>query len=637
MSNLIRNLVIIAKKLANTSNVDVDTWQQETAAIQKLGNGRLVIHIPSAWSWTSDPQAAELLEGIIDHEALGHGRFTDFSAHDRWSKDGKISWNKLTSAIQNILEDVYIENQAMQVYPGVKSNLCRTVEILQQREFFGNRGTYKDDDPTAGVLVTGLLNVLRSNFISGQDAYLADNAAFFDEVLTRRIGNVWIEVLAIASEVEHSKSTDDNVNLTIRIMDLLKDISKSKAQEGDSEESEDQPGEDESGEGEGGGDGSDNASDSKNQKSKCGGGQAKDDGESEDGEGEGSGDTSDSENQDSQAGSGQSGNEDGADSSDKSSNSKSGSKSKGGKSGKSGSYSQEEIESAKAILKDKNSNEISETEISVGASTAIDKAVKADNKDHGTSAVLKDSFELEDLTQNAMLVAKQLKNSADELMDALVSVTRSEKSNKMTGKRLNNRILSRVKTGNANIFSSKIDGESISTAVSVLIDDSGSMTAKLEDGVFRSDAAKGLMVGMADILDEFECPFEMAIYSDSFAEYKNFEQDWGQIKRSKKVPCIGSGTTTGRAVERVLSSLVVRPEERKLLIVVTDGNTDDLGTLMSCYSEAQLMGIEIASIMVGPMIPSITALASRFNFKAVSTNQSAGIGRFAVQRVLEMI
>ena len=91
-----RNLVILAKWLAGRVNVDVEVYKGQTACIYLAKNGRRVIQIPEDWSYTTDPQAAELLEGVIDHEALGHGRFTDLTARSKAEDEGRIKFTAMS-------------------------------------------------------------------------------------------------------------------------------------------------------------------------------------------------------------------------------------------------------------------------------------------------------------------------------------------------------------------------------------------------------------------------------------------------------------------------------------------------------------------------------------------------------------
>jgi hypothetical protein len=48
---------------------------------------------------------------------------------------------------------------------------------------------------------------------------------------------------------------------------------------------------------------------------------------------------------------------------------------------------------------------------------------------------------------------------------------------------------------------------------------------------------------------------------------------------------------------------------------------------------AKFLGIDIASVMIGPMIPSIERLAQECGFTATAINRVDGLGRFIVDRI----
>lgn len=612
-----RNLMILAKWLAGRADVDVVEYKGSTACIG-LVNGRRVIRIPSHWSYSEDPQASVLLEGIIDHEALGHGRFSDLEGRQKAEEAGLIKFNKMSAGIQNILEDVYIENKAIETYPGVKANLAKMVEILVGRNFFGRPDLFEQVEKPQ-LLMIGLLNILRSRLIPGQCDLLKVNTEALEVLLPRALGQIWVDVLAIGMEVQNSKSTADNIDLTIRIMDLLKTASE---QEPPPEPTDEPP------EGDGGEatDGNESEEDSDGQPSE----DAEPGETSQDPQGQ-----SDSQPGDEscEASSCEGNDVNGVESSGDDA-SEVDSDVEGAKSSKTEScsqFSEEEIQAAKEIV-DSQDQEISETEIGDAISEILQTLVR-----HAGVAQLEVSNSVCSVTDSAMRVCSQIKSISDELQDALLAETRCEKSTKFVGKSLNNRVLSRVKMGNSRVFRQKIEGVGLSSAISVLIDVSRSMEEKMQDGVSRLDGAIGLVYGLGDILDEFDIPFEINAYSERYATMKSFGDDWTQIRRKREAPGFTGGTYTGIAMQRALGNLALRQEDRKQMIVITDGETSDLKVLMSCYSEAKEMGIDIASVMIGPNAPSIQALANMFGFKAVSTNKCAGLGRFTVDRILESI
>lgn len=624
-----RNLMILAKWLAGRVDIDVMEYVGITACIS-IYNGRRVIKIPSHWSYSNDPMAAELLEGVVDHEALGHGRFTDLEGRQKAEEAGLIKFNNLSAGIQNILEDVYIENEAIKTYPGVKANLAKTVEILTKRGFFGSPDKFAMGE-SSSLLRAGLLNILRCRLVPGQADALKENVEALEMILPVMLGKLWEEVLAVAMEVQNSTSTADNIDLTIRIMKLIEDASKQEPQPqpGDDGEKSDEPNEA----------GGDQTSDEQSDSDQSSGEQGQsasgdqpdeeqgDDQDGQDSKGQGGGD---------QPSDGEPSSCKGGDSEDDSGEPMQGEGS-GGQPSKTEpkkgptQFSENEIQAAKDILESQD-DEMPQTEIGEAISEEIQKTAEAGPLSSMTTSEMK--TKVSDLS---MRVCSQVKSISDELQDALVAETRCEKSTKLVGKSLNNRVLSRVKLGNARVFRQKLEGIGLSTAVSILFDMSSSMTEQMADQVSRLDGAVGLVYGLGDILDEFDVPFEVNAYSSTFATMKAFGEDWTQVRKRKERPFISGSTYTGIAMQKALSDLVVRQEDRRLMIVVTDGDTSDLDVLISCYSEAQLMGIEIASVMIGPKIPSIEALASRFGFKASNINKSTGLGRFAVDRVLESI
>jgi cobaltochelatase CobT len=584
-----RNLLILAKWLAGRADVDVVEYKGATACIGLVGERR-VIRIPSHWSYSADPEAAELLEGVIDHEALGHGRFTDLEGRKKAEEAGVIKFTQLSAGIQNILEDIYIENKAIEAYPGVKRNLARTVEILESRGFFGSPDGFALAQG-ASLLTGGLLNILRSRLVPGQEAALQVNVDALEVVLPAMLGRLWDEVLAVAMEVQHSKSTADNIDLTVRIMKLIEEASEQEPQEAGAEEPQEETGEQTSDEAE-----------AEEGPPSCTGGDQPSEPSSE---GQGEADAEEGSPADADADPGPAPKTPVL-------------------------FTQQEVDAAKSILESQD-EEMPKTEIGEAISEEIQKSAKKAPRE------LTESPATHSISTAALKVASQSKNAADELQDALRSETRCERSIKLSGKRLNSRVLSRVRLGNSSVFQRKVDGEGISTAVELVLDFSSSMNAMLLDQVSRLDATVGLAYGLGDLLDEYDVPFQVVSYSEAYATMKAFGDDWTAVRTRRSQPKIEGGTWTGMAVQKALGDLVVRPEERKLMIVVTDGSTSDLDLLMSCYSEAQHLGVEVASVMVGPVIPSIQALAEKFGFKANSINTSAGLGRYAVEKVLEAI
>jgi len=590
-----RNLKVLAVWLANQAGVDVEVAQVTTAHIRLNDKGGKVIAIPESWSYSYDPDAYTLLEGVIDHEALGHGRFTDFDVMTSKAK----SLKPYTKGLWNILEDIFIERRAIDTYPGVKRNLANTVEILVKRDFFGNPQLFAQNPDPAALVQAGLLNILRGTFIEGQKVHLQTNIDAIEPLLQQSLGQLWQDIMAIAVKVEKSKDTKTNLKLAMEIQKLIDTVSQQEPEpdegDGDSEEQDQGEGDDQANQG------------------------------GESGQGE--------QGQQQSEGSGQSGeSEEGGDEQDSDASQAASQPSKGGK-GSGKRYTQTEVDAAKKIMESLEEECQQQTELTDMICEVIEEIAGSGS----SSQNLIDSDNKTKISDVALNVAKRLKSKSDDLQDALVSQTRNESKNALSGKRLNSRILSRVALGNSRVFKQKHEAQGLSTAVTVLVDCSGSMDDRLKDGVSRLDAAYGLMYGVGDMLTEFEVPFSVVGYSHLYQTFKNFDQDWGMMRRKLLVPNISGGTVTGGAMVRALTELAVRPEDRRLFIIITDGDTGDLEELMSCYSESKALGVEVATLIVGELVPSVTKLADKFGFKATTAVTSEGLSKFAVDRILEAI
>lgn len=72
-------------------------------------------------------EQASVMRGYVDHEA-GHVRHTDFEALRAW----KPTASKLAGAIQNALEDIWLERRVRSEYPGAERNLRATATAVNK-------------------------------------------------------------------------------------------------------------------------------------------------------------------------------------------------------------------------------------------------------------------------------------------------------------------------------------------------------------------------------------------------------------------------------------------------------------------------------------------------------------------------
>ena len=564
-----RNLMVVARVLSMNAGMNVVFKEAQTASC----DGQTVF-IPNHWSYSEDPQAPQLLEGIMDHEALGHGRFTDFALLGTYLGKVKAPQRVFAKTIHNILEDIYIEAKAMAVKPGVRANLVKTVEILSQRGLLCNpQGLSKNG---ASLLIIALLHTGRARLLPGQNQFLGEYADQCEELARREFGDgLWAQIWNLAKQSVDATSTAQTIHLTKQIIKLIEDMADEKSD--DQEESK-------SSEGDSPQDGSDN-------------------------------DQSDSM------------------SSEPFQDSK---EPEGGQSSEVGDRDQQSL--ARSLLESLvNAADLPEVEISEMASQAMNEKTSV----NGVAMVhFEDEKNQTGIGNNVRMIANCVKGIADDLEDALVTQTKCQKHNAIVGRRINPRVLSRVKVGNSTIFEKKQMGSKVDCAVSMVVDLSISMSAKISGGrglYTRRELALGSMFALADILDEYEVPLSVSTYCHKHQALKEFGQEWSSIRRKKVVGQHGGNTLTGSAVQERLGSLACQPQERKLLIVITDGKTSDFSLLQSCYSEALHQGIEIASIMLGEPIEQISKLATQFGFEAKTCDEISSLGRYCLDRILKAI
>lgn len=173
--------------------------------------------------------------------------------------------------------------------------------------------------------------------------------------------------------------------------------------------------------------------------------------------------------------------------------------------------------------------------------------------------------------------------------------------------RLNSRKLWRYAVGDDLIFTKKKQAEEIDTCFYLLGDESSSMGNKFgttpkkgqkDDRISAQEACNRVSVAVGEVLNNSAIPFGIATYNTVVREWHGFEESWaGTLQRYMPDP--KHGTKTHLAVVWALKKLIDRPEARRILIVVTDGDPGNSDVLRSAVDEAALMGIEVRFVLIG--------------------------------------
>lgn len=94
---------------------------------QAMTDGQTVV-LPTLPSGLElEEEDARVVRGFLDHES-GHVRHTDFKALERFKRDCHAKHNTLAPHIQNGLEDVWLEERVFRDYPGARKNVRSTAE-----------------------------------------------------------------------------------------------------------------------------------------------------------------------------------------------------------------------------------------------------------------------------------------------------------------------------------------------------------------------------------------------------------------------------------------------------------------------------------------------------------------------------
>lgn len=209
------------------------------------------------------------------------------------------------------------------------------------------------------------------------------------------------------------------------------------------------------------------------------------------------------------------------------------------------------------------------------------------------------------LRAGAQRVASSLSLGFSELVEAHAKVRRR------TGDvgALNGNLLWRVPFGDMQVFTELTRAEALNTSFYLLVDESSSMDLKFGpaigtdrkgDPIFdkAKEAASKVGVAVGEVLTEAEIPFGMASYNTSVREWHSFGEDWAATLQ-RYVPAATGNTNTHLAVAWALKKLIYRQEERKILIVVTDGDPGNISVLESALSESANLGIEVRFVLIG--------------------------------------
>ncbi len=101
-------------------------------------------------------ETASVIRGYVDHEA-GHVRHTDFDEVKKLGEEVRRTGNKLLKSLANGLEDIWLERRVIDEYPGARRNLIATSDAVNKEFLDGiaeNDPRLRDDKFITAVALT---------------------------------------------------------------------------------------------------------------------------------------------------------------------------------------------------------------------------------------------------------------------------------------------------------------------------------------------------------------------------------------------------------------------------------------------------------------------------------------------------
>lgn len=177
-------------------------------------------------------------------------------------------------------------------------------------------------------------------------------------------------------------------------------------------------------------------------------------------------------------------------------------------------------------------------------------------------------------------------------MGQLQSIKRQPVSFGSSGRKLSANRLVKMATGDPKIFKKKVEDVEINTAVTVLLDLSGSMDDKY---YIANPAAFSLHNMLFGIRGVAVCSMEFS--GKDYEPDVNILVDFGKKPLSEHFNHYPfDGTPTAEALWAARAKLLQRPEPRKIVLVLTDGCPNNGYETAAATARLQKDGIEIAAI-----------------------------------------
>ncbi|MND15824.1 von Willebrand factor type A domain protein [compost metagenome] len=504
--------------------------------------------------------------GYLAHEAA-HVRFTDFGVHRRKGLHAELS---------NILEDCRIERAMMDLFPGTAQTLNEVARYMAQA---GHYEHVTDDEAPASILTGFCLYWLQTKAV-GQTVlqpYLDSATAVIGRVFPQ---GVVVRLNALLRKAVNTKSTAEVISLTDEIIKMIeeeKEKEEQKSQNGQGDQNQQNAG-GEQPQNNPGGSGQD-----QNQSAGGNGG----DQQGKDQKQEGAGGQSDPKGQGDQGSS----NADGS--------TQAGQQSAGGDNGTS------KQDAAKLLQQVLNAGA---GDLRGDAHDALKAELNQVAQEQGNSSYT--TVRTASDTHNNPIAGKSLignvKSTTAKIRTQLYGLVQASQRvahrTQRSGKRVDARKLHRVVTGDTRVFLKPEDKKRPNTAVHILVDMSSSMSYRAANGKERQDIAREASLAIAMALEAIPGVNPAVTFfggDDNQPVFSAVKHGETVQNRAGRFGFKARGNTPmAEAIWYAAFELTKTREERKMLIVVTDGAPQNAPACSSVINLCERSDVEVIGIGV---------------------------------------
>jgi cobalamin biosynthesis protein CobT len=559
------------------------------AGVQTAATDGKKIFLPLISDLGNDDHVA-LIEGLLDHEAM-HVRFTDFSV-----KLG--TYGPIVATLTNLFEDVWGEREQAVVYPGCARNIRKSMQVMIEMGLYKGPDADISNEAPASILVNWLINGLLARWygLDELQVFTAQYRVHVDAVLGKDLAD---EIWTIACKVDGISSTKESQKLALSIVNLLKKKAKEQSEQGQPQQGQPQQGQPQQGQSE--------------------------QGQSEQGQ-SAQGQSEQGQSEQGQSAQGQPSDAPSSPSALESILSATADQIAAGDMG---------TRICAALASEKKggrASSIDPAELAVEMSGSAGGQMIRLRPRQKVDTVLDERSRLR---QEAAFTASRpiAVRLGNRLEDVLQARTDSVVLHKRSGRKLSSRRTPGIALGKLDVFRNEEEGLELDTAVSLLVDASGSMSDNFEgyrtganDEGSRIVSALAVSIAASLALDKHSIPFEVACFGEFFVPQKSFDEPFRTLKTTYLAEYLG-GTLTGCAVAKATTSLLSRPESRKVLVVITDGDPDNERTSAAMINECRMLGVEIALVFIGNDGVFFEDMLKKLDFKVSRATDASNLAK----------